>query len=395
MRWPLRRTLLYTVIIIVPLGGCASSTRSIVHRYATSENKDHRIWAVKQLTDQALLMDIFNNDDNEDVRRTAVDGITDQGFLKDVASSDDRYRVRTAAAKKITDQDFLMELAKNDRESWVRKAAVEKIIDQDFLKEVVKNDTVSYVRDAAITKITDQDFLMELVTNDKWRWSSVRRPAIKRITDQEFLIGFAEKDTSRRDDDILCAAAIERITDQEFLIDMLMKKEKDLIREAAIRGIQDQGFLIWIAQADQSDRIRLAAAIKVQYLLNVDQYVDFKDFSDNIGIYMSDRDNAEKLMLVILDKRIVDRHGLLRVDVDFVTTTQAYSLFGSHGMPTHDLTVTHYHVKLTNSRGETILDEVFVGEKPQPSETFQLNNTSKYRDAEIDFDGITQKLLNH
>ena len=137
------------------------------------------------LSDQAVLAEIAQNDPNANIRRKAVKKLKDQAALGEVAQNDKKTDIRIAALKRLTDQALIGEVAKTDRKTDVRIIAIKKLTDQAALGEVAQSDKKIDLRRRATKKLTDQALLGEVAKNDPN--ADNRRIALKilkKITDR-------------------------------------------------------------------------------------------------------------------------------------------------------------------------------------------------------------------
>jgi len=121
-------------------------------------------FAMKNLTDQALLADIAKTGSAGDVltreiRRQAAQKLTDQAALADVAKGAGDPYIRMAALRKVTSQTALADLARNASDGDVRLEAAERLTDkgmaQSIYAEMAKTAGDSGVRDAAAGRLSD------------------------------------------------------------------------------------------------------------------------------------------------------------------------------------------------------------------------------------------------
>jgi len=165
-----------------------------------SEDPYRRESAIKELTDQKVLVDIAKNDKEAWVRCSAVDKLTDQVILTEIAKSDKDSRPRQHAVRKLFDQSVLAEIAKNDENWEVRDAAVSRLTNTQNLidvannskscKAIFGNDEKDRVRFIAADKLIDQTFVQNVfleIAKNKANYESLREDAIKKLTDKDML----------------------------------------------------------------------------------------------------------------------------------------------------------------------------------------------------------------
>lgn len=106
-----------------------SEIQELIDAALNASNKNARIDAVSQLSDQETLKQVALHDENQDVRKAAVVNLEDQETLIQAALHDDAPFVRKAAVKKIDDGKVLEQVALYDRDKYVREAAANQIYD--------------------------------------------------------------------------------------------------------------------------------------------------------------------------------------------------------------------------------------------------------------------------
>jgi hypothetical protein len=212
-----------------------------------------------------------------------------------------------------------------------------------------------------VEQITDQDLLIDIAQTDKS--AKVRKDAVERITNQDVLIKVAQTDKSGQ----VRKAAVERITNQDVLIEVVQTDRSGQARKAAVERITDQDFLIEVAQTDHSYAVQLAAARTIQYLLDRNQYTDYKNIKKDVA----------KLMLFLLDPPIIERHGLIKLDIKTEVVEKSFDPSGRYIG-----SATNYSIKIKALSGKTILERRFIAPPPVNSET------TEHRVATIDYDRI-------
>lgn len=198
---------------------------------------------------------------------------------------------------------------------------------------------------------------------------------LKRIVENKSV-----SDTRRR-------SAVKKITDQNFLAHVVQNDSDLYVRMTAAETITDQNHLISLAQ-NGTPKIQLIAATKVQYLLSkpTGQFMSNKRTPREFARH---EENIAKLMLLLLDNRIIKRYGVLRLEVEYLTNERGYS---EAGPATNKLYIIDYIIKIFDSDGNELISEVYKALPAQKVETFY--HRDKVRKAEIDYDVILSKLLN-
>lgn len=162
------------------------------------KQRDHdmRMAAVKKISEQKLLDEIYRKIPYSDVQKVVVEKSTNQALLYHIAYNDDNdSSVRLAAVEKMTDQKYLTEIAKHNENPDLREIAARKVTDQALLAEIAIEDNSVDIRLDAINKITNQDLLFRIAKNaykpKSYSWSprggegpAVRKAAAKKITDK-------------------------------------------------------------------------------------------------------------------------------------------------------------------------------------------------------------------
>jgi hypothetical protein len=151
-----------------------------------------RLAAVDQLTDEALLADIAENDTAPEVRRSAAERA--QALWAHCAKTTVSELVRELALEKLTDQVLLGQIAASNMATDLRAAALAKLSDQHLAAEIVENsDAVLGI--AAVKRITDQSLLAEIARTAPG--IDVRVKAVAKLTDLVVLARIAETDPAR------------------------------------------------------------------------------------------------------------------------------------------------------------------------------------------------------
>jgi hypothetical protein len=113
-----------------------------------SNNIDKAVKAVKEITDQAILIRVILEVQWERPRLEAISKITDETILADIAKKD-AEDVGDAVIDKLVSQTVLTDVAKNSNNGTVRVRAVKKLTDLSLLADFVQNGKPQSVCDAA------------------------------------------------------------------------------------------------------------------------------------------------------------------------------------------------------------------------------------------------------
>lgn len=377
------------------------------------------------LNDQAG-KDKYINSKNEYQRRASIELISDQSFLTKIALEDDSLYVRDLAAKKLSDQDILYQLVLNDKSIAVRSSAVHRITNPEFLAEIVSNNESATIRSLAAKRITDQNLLHKIAKQDSNE--NVRKEAVINITNQELLKDFTKPKTPF----IVRSCAIRNITDQNYLFDIALKDENFQIRKIAAETINDQNLLSQIVSQkpdpaainDQNEASQFLAQyydkqVKIKAISKInDIHLLISIFQDNKKhtrklawaaakrIYIlnnpSDKypdDTIVRLMEILLDPLIIERYGLLILEVKRSGTSQNY---GSYKTGLATLIVTDYKVTIKDSNGDILFEKTLVTNPPENEEKFYGTKGTlttlynlKTRSAKVPYDEIRDYLLRY
>lgn len=179
-------------------------------------------YALENITDQSILMDILNKMDTSNrYREDVLAKIKDKSLIKEMSMDD------PDAVHAITDENTLINLVKNSSNPKVRRRAVQKITNQAVLKDVVKNDADGKVRYFAVYKIKDDKVLLDVLKNDGD--IEVCKGAIRNISDQNVLKSIA-KDASQ--DYSYRREAIGKINDKAFLQNLAEQDNRPMYRDS-------------------------------------------------------------------------------------------------------------------------------------------------------------------
>jgi hypothetical protein len=132
--------------------------QAVIAKVAEEEKDPSVINAVfKRLTDQALMAKLAV--EAKHCRDRATEHLTDQALLSKIAVEDNSGSVRAIAISRLvdtsrrtgtsTDQALLSKIAVEDNDWYVRATAVGGLIDQELLSRIAAEDRESYVRELA------------------------------------------------------------------------------------------------------------------------------------------------------------------------------------------------------------------------------------------------------
>lgn len=127
------------------IGMRQQATKRLTNQLLLFELCYDKVWQVcnrasETLTDQTLLIDIYNDKTNsQDVRRNAVKNIKIQSFIADIIKNETDEAVRATAVEILMDQSVLIEVARHDRFQINRIRAIKKLTDKSVLEEIKKN----------------------------------------------------------------------------------------------------------------------------------------------------------------------------------------------------------------------------------------------------------------
>jgi hypothetical protein len=189
---------------------------------------------------------------------------------------------RAAAVRNVTDQELLIEIAVNDTSSLVRATAVKKLTDQFQLARIALEDDSKdgIVREAAIGKLTDPDLLARIARGDESYGKGLspevflhlRTVAVRRVEDQAVMaqvaLEGAPADTARDasiqvDARTLRMTAVDRLTDQTLLAKVALEGKAGDARKAAEQKLTDPASLGMVMRDDKDTDLRDAAKAKL------------------------------------------------------------------------------------------------------------------------------------
>ncbi len=179
---------------------------------------------------------------NWEVRLEAVKELTDENILIDIAYNDETSSIRHEAVKKITNQEVLIDILKTDNDKWVCMEAVEKITDVNVLSEIAETHYNDDVRLKAAVKSNNEKVLEELLLKYEDVTYTINKEyleVLKRIDDEETLIKIAKHAKNKR----FRQEAINKINNQDVLIDLAINDRNSEIREKATQRVEDKELL--------------------------------------------------------------------------------------------------------------------------------------------------------
>ena len=228
------------------------------------------------------------------VDRTAQ--VKDQAVLAEIALGANRSAVRQTATEKLhPDHEALREIAVKDRKRGIREIAMEKIDDQALYAARAENDETSDVRMFAAQRLTDPKLIKDVVQQKGLKESryatsrktnrDVRLFLLSKVEDQEFLKSIV---AGAQYDLDFKRTALSRIKDQPYL-KALISTENAELREAVVTFIKDDDFLLSLIIKEPSAAVRLAI---------VDSLIDFPPLVivAEQGFWTADREAAIALL---------------------------------------------------------------------------------------------------
>ncbi len=127
---------------------------------------------IMKLTNQQILVSIYNNNSDKNIRIPVIKRITDQRELTKIALNEYDPYLRIKAVRNLTEKTVLEEIAKNDRKDSIRAAAIENLIkkldkmtDEKILADIAINTSYPQICLAAIKKIKNKEILSNISNN--------------------------------------------------------------------------------------------------------------------------------------------------------------------------------------------------------------------------------------
>jgi ribosomal protein L17 len=122
--------------------------QSILAEFARDANDWLHTETLEKITDRSILTDIAQNAEAVEVRVAAAKKLSDKslaqeifmGIAKNSAYWGDRHR----AVPEITDQAFLFSIIENDENIYVRRSAVKALTDKDLLQKIIDGGKEKY-----------------------------------------------------------------------------------------------------------------------------------------------------------------------------------------------------------------------------------------------------------
>ena len=253
--------------------------------------------AVKELTDEQILIDIAENDEHKFVREAAVENpnLKNEKVLIEIARNDKCEYVRYSAIDKITNQEVLAEIAsEKSRGSTINSShdglhAIENpnLTDNQLLSNIIKSEEVSQmVLNVAPKKISDEkilkDLYIEFNNSNEYKFVKKREAIVLAISDKELLVDIAKNDNNedvrknaiktvrnKYPDLLITKDELFEINDEEKLIDIAKNNLDAEIRSLAVGMISDEQVLIDIIKTDRDMGV-VNEAIKNSHLTNQD-----------------------------------------------------------------------------------------------------------------------------
>lgn len=240
--------------------------------------------AVKELTDEKILIEVAKNDSNHHIRCEAVENpnLKDESVLIEIAENDKNEFVRYSAIDKISNQEVLAKIAsttgyKNYEHCGLHAIENPNLNDDKLLSEIIRNTENRFVYSEAPSKISDKNILIELYDEFKNEngifntQRSKRVHIVREITDKNILMDIAKND---KDEDVrknavstlrdkypellISREELENMTDEDELIDIAKNHVDVEMRCLAIEKITDENALTDILRTDENHEVHEA-----------------------------------------------------------------------------------------------------------------------------------------
>lgn len=236
-----------------------------------------RAFAIRQVTDQSVLISIATEDSDSSIRRAAIVNLTDQPTLIQIASHDNDEIVRAHAANKINDQAVLVNIADKDSSTHVRGIAIGRIVDEESLVKIASIAITPEEREAALDKLHNQESYLKVALESKY--GQIRRLALRKISDEALLVKYlfehGDDPRSKYSQKIPTQKAlIHKITNQALLEKIFSHQYFDAgVRGVAISKLENVEFLKNVV-ADESEsfyirRVALEGIDEQEFLIKI------------------------------------------------------------------------------------------------------------------------------
>ena len=297
-----------------------------------SSDRNKRIEAAEELTDEEILIKLALHDPDDTVRRIAVKNphLTREDVLVNISYNDKDSFVRSEAVKKITDEEVLFNILQNDNSGtvcieiaknpniksqeiqcyivqmdfmnyWYRKELINKITDEKILCEISKHSypptdydrkqnqiseySVSYL---ALDNVEDESLLVDIALNSDYptisMWAAIR------IKKEENLIkALASKHTKCRE------KVVELISNDEVLIEVSLYDESKYVRENAVKNLTDEEILTKIAKNDTSKWVRMSA-LRNSNLNDIDTLIEVINHDEDERVSSLAKNRMEEVL---------------------------------------------------------------------------------------------------
>jgi hypothetical protein len=200
-----------------------------------------RLTAMRELSDQAVLLDVALHDRSGRVREAAAERLVDPRALAEIARGRgySSSEMKFAALKRLSEGPLLLEVALNALGDDIKLAAVEKLKDQALLVGVAQKSNCMDVRLAAAGKLADQPLAQSIYTaiakqySDCWR---LCRPVVEKIADAALAESIYAEAAIKDSNEQVCLSLIERISDRDLLALVANKSRHSEVREVALKN---------------------------------------------------------------------------------------------------------------------------------------------------------------
>jgi len=151
-----------------------------------------------RINEQDLFFEVAMNDPDTHTRQLAAQRLSSVLLLERLAKEASDDEVRIEAVKHLTDQKLLYDIYRNDQSRSVRGLVVGKLENREWICEAAKKDTDSFVRKTAVNHLYDLKLLGSLIKELPSEYTDTRIEACKHLL-------FRYKEASIRDDIPLAA----------------------------------------------------------------------------------------------------------------------------------------------------------------------------------------------
>lgn len=198
--------------------------------------------ATARLLDQALRSEIACRDPDAEVRRIALSTIVNPELLARVAR-EAPPNDGLAAVRRLSDQPQLRQVWNGSADLHVRRAALAKLQDQALLSEVALHGADIETRLTAARALLDGESIARVLLNSSD--PLVRSALLPRVRDPQVLAALARKETTAAIQRDLAA----RLSDSDALRTLALRSDDDFVLCRAIPAIDEPAALRQIAGA--------------------------------------------------------------------------------------------------------------------------------------------------